>query len=65
MANLELQCAGPALVTCDRLEEVHQHLLGNVLAQHQALHHGVVIVEAGMGRRSASRASPFKSWRRF
>ena len=33
-------------MTCDRLKEVHQHLLSNVLAQHQTLHHRMIIVEA-------------------
>lgn len=32
-------------MTCDGLEEVLQHLMGNVLTQHKALHHGMVIVE--------------------
>ena len=38
-ANLEMQYTEPMLVTCDRLEEVHQHVLGNVLTEHKSLHH--------------------------
>ena len=38
-ANLEMQCRGPTLLTCDRLEEVHQHVLGNVLTEHKSLHY--------------------------
>ena len=31
---------------CHGLEEVHQHLLGNVLAEQQSLQNGMVIVES-------------------
>src|SRR5437899_3505323 len=44
-ANLEMQCTGPTLLTCDRLEEVLQHLMGNVLTEHKALDYRMVIVE--------------------
>jgi len=46
-----MQCAGPTLLTCDWLEEVHQLLLGNVMTQHKSLHHGMVIVEACINTR--------------
>ena len=36
----------PTLLLCHGLEEIHQHLLGNVLAQQQSLQNGMVIVEA-------------------
>src|SRR6266481_2056945 len=42
---MEMQCTEPTLLTCHGLEKVDQHLLGDMLTQHEALDHGMVIVE--------------------
>ena len=46
-------------MTCHRLEKVDQHLPGNVLTQHEALDHGMVIVETRIN------ASALRDWKQL